>query len=441
MSRNQIHRVISQFLALVLLLALAGVSASQQKMDSFSADYARAILRDAHDAVKRNYYDPNYHGVDIDARYHEYNERIKNAPSIDQAFHMVAAYLEGLKDSHTYFQPPSRHSRIDYGFRMRIFGDNCFITRVRPGTDAESKVHPGDQVIAYDGFDVNRTDFQDLSYYFNGLAPQRTTVLNLHDPQGKERKVTVDSKVRELKKVYDLAQGSDIWDIIRDSENFDHLVRQRHYEIGDVMIWKMPEFVLDDGGVDHLFDIARKYKDLILDLRGNPGGSILTLERMIGNVFDHDIKIADRIARKNPKPQLAKTRGDNSFSGKILVLVDSNSASAAELSARAMQLEHRGTVLGDRSAGAVMETRFYSFSEGMDTKIFYGFAVTDADLIMKDGKSIEHAGVTPDEVILPTGQDLAAGRDPVQARAAQLVGLNLEPAKADKLFPFEWLPD
>jgi C-terminal processing protease CtpA/Prc len=39
------------------------------------------------------------------------------------------------------------------------------------------------------------------------------------------------------------------------------------------------------------------------------------------------------------------------YPDKIIVLIDSNSASAAELFARVMQIEHRGVVMGDRSAG------------------------------------------------------------------------------------------
>jgi C-terminal processing protease CtpA/Prc len=254
----------------------------------------------------------------------------------------------------------------------------------------------------------------------------------------------VQAKTRQLKKVMDLTGsdgGNDIWQLIRDEENSDHIVRQRYVEMGDVMAWKMPEFDLDDAGVDRMFGIARKHKTLIIDLRSDPGGYTNTLERMVGSLFDHDVKISDRKGRKELKPQLAKTRGGSVFSGKLIVLVDSGSASAAELFARVIQLEHRGTVLGDRSSGSVMEALHYSCSQGADTKFFYGFSVTDADLIMADGNSLEHTGVVPDEVILPTGQDLSAGRDPVLAHAAELAGLHLEPAEAGKMFPFEWLPN
>jgi len=440
------HRTLGVSLALVAVLMCVprGGSPAQQKMDSFNIDRSRAILRDAYDNVKKHYYDPKFHGIDLDARYHEFDEKVRNAGSLSQAFGVVAAFLDALNDSHTYFIPPSRTYRVDYGYRMQIFGDNAFITRIRPGTDAESKVHAGDQVIGYNRFSVNRADFHKLIYYFASLAPQPATQLVLRDNGGQEREVTVQAKTRQLKKVMDLTGSdgdNDIWQLIRDEENSDHIVRQRYVEMSDVMAWKMPEFDLDDAGVDRMFGIARKHKTLIIDLRGDPGGYTNTLERMVGSLFDHDVKISDRKGRKELKPQLAKTRGGSVFSGKLIVLVDSGSASAAELFPRVIQLEHRGTVLGDRSSGSVMEALHYSCSQGADTKFFYGFSVTDADLIMADGNSLEHSGVIPDEVILPTGQDLAAGRDPVLAHAAELAGLHLEPAEAGKMFPFEWLPN
>jgi C-terminal processing protease CtpA/Prc len=56
---------------------------------------------------------------------------------------------------------------------------------------------------------------------------------------------------------------------------------------------------------------------------------------------------------------------------------------------------------------------------------------------MSDGKSLENIGVTPDEVRLPTAEDLAAGRDTVLSYAASLVGVKVDPVEAGKLFPIE----
>lgn len=415
-----------------------------QKMDSINRDYAIGILRDAHENVKKHYYDTKYHGLDIDARYHEYDAKIRNANTLGQAFGVVAAFLDGLNDTHTFFIPPARTSRMDSGYRMQMYGDNCFVSTVRPGSDAETKVHPGDQVVSFNSYNVNRAVMWKMQYYFGVLAPQRESILEVRDPAGQEKKVTVDAKVRELKKVMDMTGGdggSDISTMIRDGETAEHMNRQRTMVVGDVMIWKMPEFSIREPEVDRLFGEAQKHKALILDLRGNPGGYIFTLERMLSDVFDHEIKVGDRVGRKELKPEVAKTHGGDKFSGKIVVIIDSGSASSAELFARVMQLEKRATVIGDRSAGAVMEALEYENTQGVETKIVYAFSITEADLIMKDGKSLEHAGVTPDEIVLPTAKDLAHNWDPVMTRAAELVGLNLEPAAAGKLFPIEWLPD
>jgi C-terminal processing protease CtpA/Prc len=443
MFSRRMRRVLVWALGAVALSLAPIVLTAQQKMNSTDMDHARQMLRDARDAVKKNYYDPKYHGVDLDARYQQFDDRIKAAPTLNDGLRLVAAFLSGLKDSHTFFEPPERPYRLDTGFRMELFGESAFISRVRPGTDAESKVHPGDQVVAYDTYSVNRVDFQDLSYTYNALMPQVRTQLDLRDPDGNVRRVMVDSKMKEGKKTLDFTAeggGNDVWQYLRGEENQDHVIRQRYIEMGDMTIWKMPEFLLEDAEVDHIFGTVRKHESLILDLRGNPGGAVVTLERVVGSVMDHDVKIADRVGRKELKPQLAKTLGDHAFKGKVVVLVDSQSASAAELFARTMQLEQRGVVLGDRTSGSVMEARAYSYQQGVDTVIPYGFSVTEADLIMKDGKSLEHVGVTPDEVIIPTAQDLATGRDPVLARAVEIAGGKIDSTQAGKLFPFEWMP-
>jgi C-terminal processing protease CtpA/Prc len=67
----------------------------------------------------------------------------------------------------------------------------------------------------------------------------------------------------------------------------------------------------------------------------------------------------------------------------------------------------------------------------------YGLSVTVADIVLTDGQSLEHVGVTPDVLLLPTAADLRDRRDPVLARAVELAGGRISPEKAGTLFPPE----
>ena len=70
--------------------------------------------------------------------------------------------------------------------------------------------------------------------------------------------------------------------------------------------------------------------------------------------------------------------------------------------------------------------------------ITYFASVTDADLVMPDGRSLEGVGVEPDLLLLPTADDIAHRRDPVLTRAAGMLGAPLDPSSAGALFPVRW---
>ncbi|MGC2501349.1 MAG: S41 family peptidase [Silvibacterium sp.] len=417
------------------------MSAQQpQKLDKIDLDRAHMMLRQAYDDVKKNYYDVSYHAVDLDASYRQYDARLDSSQTINQSFRVIAAFLAALHDSHTFFMPPMRANRSTPGFNMEMVGDKCFVTRIRPGTDAATKLHVGDQVLAFDGFAVRRAELSDMRYFLEILSPAPTETLGILGSTGEPRQETIHAAVRSGKAVLDVSGsdgGGDFWDLVRADEEDAELNRERTFESGDTLIWKMPSFFVSPETVNTVFSKARKHNVLILDLRGNPGGAIDTLKDMLAHVFDHDVTLGNRVSRKDSKPEVVKAKG-NPFTGKLIVLIDSESGSSAELIARVIQIEHRGEVIGDRSAGAVMEARHFDESIGVDTKIFYGFSITSANLVMTDGKSLEKTGVTPDETVLPTATDLAEGRDPVLSHAAELAGEKLDPTAAGKLFPFEW---
>ena len=221
----------------------------QQVQKITSTDLARAhmMLRQAYDDVKKNYYDPKYHGVDLDiAVYHQYDTRLDASQTINESFRIIAAFLANLHDSHTFFMPPARVNRSTTGFHMEMVGDKCFVTRIRPGTDAAAKLHVGDQVLELNGFNITRDEFSNMRYFFQVLSPSYAEKLDLATPAGERRQEVVLSKVRSGKEVLDISgegAGSDLWDLVRGDEEDSHLNRERIFEDEECCsVWKMPNF-------------------------------------------------------------------------------------------------------------------------------------------------------------------------------------------------------
>lgn len=436
------RRLLMASVALLLFTCGSLSPVTAQSLSKEDRERAREMLESLKDDIKKNYYDPTFRGMDLEARFQAAKEKLNKANTNGQMFGVIAQVALDLKDSHTFFLPPARAASVEYGWQMQMIGDKCFVVAVKPGSDAEAKgLKPGDLIHTVAGYSPTRENLWILQYLIYTLRPQPGLQVVIQSPGAAEpRQLDVMAKIGPVKKTIDLlGPMSDYPNLIREAENEARLHAHRYYELGDdLFVWKMPQFDLSKVGVDDIMDKARKRKALILDLRGNGGGSEETMLRLIGNFIDHDVKIGELKRRKETKPLVAKTRGDNIFKGQLVVLIDSRSGSASEVFSRVMQLEKRGVVIGDRSAGAVMRSRSYSHNIGIEVAVYYGTSITDADVIMSDGASLEGTGVTPDELMLPTAADMAAGRDPVLASAFSRVGLKIEPEKAGALFPIKW---
>ncbi len=431
----------------VLVCCLAQFSWPQE-ITPKERDQAQAMLKDVADDVKKNYYDPKLHGVDWDTKVREAKEKIDKADSLNRALSDIAAVLDSLNDSHTSFLPPPRPYKHDYGFQMQMIGDHCYVIRVRPGSDAESKgLKTGDEILTVNGYTPTRDDFGRMVYIFWFLRPQPGLRLGLRGLDGSERQIDVMAKLRELPKVKNFYEMN-IFDIHREfaDEERSEGVQYAERNAGGgntLLIVKLPEFMPFGSEVDDIVSKIRYYKAVIFDLRDDPGGSLEMVQSLLGGVFDHKVTIGDQVGRSETKP-METGHHFGPFKGKVAVLIDSKSASGSEIFARVTQLEKRGVVIGDRSAGAVMEAELYFHTTAGttgDSYLAYGSEVTVADVIMTDGKSLEHSGVVPDMVVLPTAADLANGRDPALAEAAELLGVHLSPEEAGKLLPYEWPKD
>lgn len=427
----------TRFCLLAILCGLVPVAGWSQRYTRSDRELAESMLRDADADVQKHYYDSKFHGIDWRARVQEARKNIETARSMDDAVSEIAALLDSLHDSHTFLLLPPRTHVHDFGFQMEMIGDRCYVVRVRAGGDAEKKgLKQGDEIRAVNGYPVSRKDFRRLVYIVNVLRPQPELRLTLTDARGGQRQLEVMTRF-QLSTVnrYFLHQGINVR--VRDAEEERRILRARYFEKGDdLLVVKIPEFSFSASEVDTMVGKMRAHRGVVLDLRGNPGGYVDTLDRLLGGLFQNDLKILDRVGRDATKSVSATGRHHDALTGRFAVLIDSESASASEVLARVVQLERRGFIVGDRSSGSVMESRLYPHEVALDSKVSYAISVTDADLVMTDGKSLEHVGVEPDTMILPTDQDLANNRDPALAKAAGLVGAKLSPEEAGTILPY-----
>jgi len=407
------------------LTAAQGPPAAPSAITKFDRGMSLEMLAEVKSDLKENYYDKTFHGMDIDAAFADAEQRIKSANTVNETVGIIAELLIRLNDSHTNFFPPDRKTRVTYGWSAAIIGDDPYVVKVEPGSDAEKKgLARGDRILAWNRFQPTRQNLWQIEYLYHVIRPQAMQRIIVRKPDGKEQAIDVESKLE--------ARDTEVRDLIADYWKQQWDARDEDATVGDIMVWKCRVFD-DPKTMERMVKTARKSKALVLDLRDNGGGSVDALEELISRLFDRDVHIGVETARKGAKPSNVKGRKD-AFTGPMVVLVDSESASASEFAARVVQLEKRGLVIGDRTAGAVMTSRYFRHTIGIEPVTDFGTTISVADVKMSDGASLEHVGVTPDEIVLPSAADLKARRDPALARAVEKLGGTMTPEQAGRLF-------
>src|SRR5262249_1351721 len=112
---NRIIRAWSSVTTLFLLLLITSFPVAAQQLNSEDRSRGHLMLNAIKDDLKKNYYDPTFHGMDLDARFKAADEMIKQASSLGQVFGIIAQAVNSLNDSHVFFIPPPQTVHADYG--------------------------------------------------------------------------------------------------------------------------------------------------------------------------------------------------------------------------------------------------------------------------------------------------------------------------------------
>lgn len=105
-------------------------------------------------------------------------------------------------------------------------------------------------------------------------------------------------------------------------------------------------------------------KGLIIDLRGNGGGYMLTAIQMVNEFLPGGKLIVYTEGRKSPREEFASDGRGTFQKLPLVVLVDEFSASASEIFAGAIQDNDRGTIVGRRTFGKGLVQQPMNFRDG-----------------------------------------------------------------------------
>jgi carboxyl-terminal processing protease len=149
----------------------------------------------------------------------------------------------------------------------------------------------------------------------------------------------------------------------------------------------------DDVTVDQFADALATAKGsgmegLILDLRGNPGGSLSAVVNIAGMMLPEGLVVYTEDKEGNRSEY--RSDGTHELQVPLVVLVDGNSASASEILAGAIQDYELGTLVGTTTFGKGIVQQIIALDDGSAIKL------TISSYFTPNGRNIHGTGIEPD---------------------------------------------
>lgn len=208
----------------------------------------------------------------------------------------------------------------------------------------------------------------------------------------------------DLDKVVSLIKGEEGTsvniNIYRDGEYMDVKVERRQVKIPTVEQEMMEDGMayiriieFDDvtpGQFEEALQTSRNegMKGLVLDLRGNPGGSVNAVVDVARMLLPEGLVVYTE--DKYGKREEYQCDGSHEFELPLVVLVDGNSASASELLSGAIQDYKKGTLVGTTTFGKGIVQQLLTLRDGSAIKI------TVSSYYTPKGRNIHGTGIEPD---------------------------------------------
>lgn len=357
----------------------------------------------------------------LNERYDRMQRRVSQLSANDVFQIFINAYTLSVEPHTSYFSPRSSEefkinmslSLEGIGAALSTEGEYTVVQRVIAGGPAAMSelISADDRIVGVGDDDDEITDV--VSWPLSDVVDRirgpkgstiRLKILPGNAPEGTPP--TIITLVRDKIKLEEQAAKSSVVDVPRDGKT-------QRYGVIDLPTFYLDSTAMAQGQPDYRSttrDVKRLLGELtstdggvdgiIIDLRGNGGGSLLEATNLTGLFI-----------KSGPVVQIRDTQGEVeaevdtdksiAYSGPLAVLVDRYSASASEIFAAAIQDYRRGVVLGEPTFGkGTVQTVAPLDREGKLGQL----KITMAQFFRVNGDGTQHRGVIPD-VLFPTALD------------------------------------
>lgn len=388
--------------------ATAGAQPSVSYLDIFDEIWT---------TIQNEYYDPAFNGVDWRSARLRYRPRVESAKSPSEAFGYIETLLGELRDSHTKYTPPDGPSRPSrprgsVGISLAEVEGKTVIVVVEPDSDAaRAGVKPGMVLADVNGQTVE-TVIEKVRGNWRGSSSKAgmATVLfgailyggflgserafGIVDFEGKRLAVRVTRRQpfvtpplvvgRRLPSGYGYLK-LDRWDARAGQPFGAELLR-----------------LMDAPG-------------LILDLRGNAGGTREAVLEVASHFFSSEVRFWAEKDRSGKVRTYTTHVLDRTYGGPLVVLVDERSASSSEVFASMVQEHGRARLVGRPTCGCVLNAKVRELKAG--GALSFSWKTVQS----LHGSVLEGVGVTPERLVPLRIEDLRRGRDAAREAAEEVL--------------------
>jgi len=286
----------------------------------------------------------------------------------------VQGLVNSLGDPFTIYFDPEQYRRLQQSYQGKYTGIGIYlsfgsaypvITGTVPGSPAASAgLKSGDQIVKVGDKDIK------------GITADQATAL-IQGPEGSQVTITILRGVETMTLTMTRAQIQ--VPTVRTATVGNHVLYARIYQFA--------------SNTSSEFSTALKSGlpgsvGMVLDLRGDPGGFISAADDVISQFVSSGETFETHGRSGVNRHQVGSLHGAPSVP--LVVLVDANSVSAAEIVAGSLQVHKRAKLVGTTTYGKGSVQEDFPLSDGSDLHL------TVERWFLPNGQTIDHKGLTPD---------------------------------------------